>query len=556
MERKSEFSGRRRRSQRRRCRPCTYQSLEPRRLLAGIFFNSANGDVTVAGDSGNDQGAAVLVDANTLRVSLSGFASQDFDPAVVQRLVFIGLAGDDEFSNQTDIPSAQYGGDGQDRLIGGSDSDVLNGGNGQDHLEGGDGDDRIYGGLDNDVIFGGAGNDRLFGGGGGNQIEGQAGDDLIFGGELADTIDGGDGRDQIFGLEGDDLLFSGDGGTPGTPGIDQADLILGLAGDDTITGGAGLNVFYGGDGNDTLIAGSGQHRLHGQAGDDVLTGGEQADYLAGHAGNDILQGLGGNDFLVPGTGQDTVSGGSGVDFASYAGLYRQYRINGSGDLRIRDMRDVAGNEGTDFVDGLEQLRFGDGDQPAVSPIVEQLTIQPIVVSNTNGSNTAVFFGSTTVATEIMERIDDIYYQANVDLVWNTANSWNNTFANEGNGGNRPNSDLTTVTQDGDQAGVGSPDTRVVDMYFVNIAAGFDQTNENTANGLAFIGLSGITIHIGDQLLGFDAGLDVIARVSAHEIAHNLGLVHVNASGNLMDRGTNLNASQIATILASPMTVPI
>ena len=64
------------------------------------------------------------------------------------------------------------------------------------------------------------------------------------------------------------------------------------------------------------------------------------------------------------------------------------------------------------------------------------------------------------------------------------------------------------------------------------------------------------IHVGDNLLEFDAGRDAIGRVIAHEIAHNLGLEHVSATGNLMNGsylGENLNNSQISQILASDLT---
>lgn len=251
-----------------------------------------------------------------------------------------------------------------------------------------------------------------------------------------------------------------------------------------------------------------------------------------------------------------VDGGSGNDVSIFVDGNRQYRINGSSTLTVRDMRDVNANEGTDTIRNTEQFRFSDGTRAAVSPILERVTVRPIVTSDNNGTNTAMFFGTPAQETEIKALIDDILYQANVDVVWQSSSSWNNTFANRGNGGKRPTGDLTTITTSGDRAGVGSTNSLVIDAYFVQIAAGFAQTSNDVANGLAFVDGNGTTIHVGDNLVNFAAGREVVAKVVAHEIAHNLGLIHVNATDNLMDEGRNLTTSQINTIIASRFTRPI
>jgi len=541
-----------------------FQKLEPRQLLAAIVLNSNTGVLTVAGGAGNDTGDLVFQSPSQVRASINGVADQFFDIADVNRLVFIGFGGNDTFSNQTFIASQLLGGDGDDTLTGGSADDLINGGTGNDVLRGREGEDRIYGFAGNDELHGDTENDRIFGGSGLNVINGGDGDDVLFGGDSIDRIFGEDGIDQIFGLGGNDFLSAGDGGVAGTSGSSQGDLILGHGGDDQFQGGRGLNIFYGGAGNDTIFGGAGENRLHGQAGDDNLNGGAADDYIAGHAGVDTIFARGGNDFIVPGTGNDVVNAGIGTDFVVYNGDLAQYTITGSAPrLEVHEVR--LGFDGRDSVDHAERLRFDDGDVAANGSGSartsrgggrERITIQPIIVSNSNGRNEAEFFGSNVNEERIKAEINEIFSVAGVEVEWLEENHWDNSFANVGNGGTRPRSDLNRIVRDGDAAGVGSADPLVLDMYFVEIVPGFGDTNEFTANGLAFVGNNGIAIQTGDQLTRFRDGQDVVARVAAHEIAHNLGLSHVEDHDNLLDEGRELTQSQIEMILASRFTVPV
>ncbi len=544
-----------RRARKSRSQDFTFQRLESKNLLAGIFFDAASGEVTVAGDSTANVGSFVQINPSQYRATLSGSGQMDFAVNEVSKIVFIGYGGDDTFTNATGVEGLLLGHDGDDLLVGGSGTDRINGGSGNDQISGRAGADRLNGGSGDDTIYGGGGDDFVSAGSGVNTVNGDGGADLIFGGDDVDTIDGGHGIDQIFALGGDDILFSGEGGVFGTKGTSQADLILGGAGNDTITGLGGLNVFYGGSGNDTLIGSStGQNRMHGQGGQDDLTGGAYSDYLAGNNGDDVIKGLGGVDYILPGAGNDDVHGGGGNDKVVLKGNFVDFQVTGTGSsLTVTDTRLI---EGMDSVVAAETFRFNDGDRPAESGIVEVVTVQPIIVSNSNGTNTAEFFGNSAQETQIKQLIDDIYYQAGIDVDWLTPTTWNNTFANVGNNGNRPGSDLDQVVNQGDSAGVGNSNPLVIDLYFVEIAAGFGNTSENTANGLAFVDANGITAHVGDALPTFALGRDVVAEVIAHEIAHNLGLEHVHDTNNLMDEGDELNASQIATILASDFTIPV
>jgi hypothetical protein len=612
-KRKSVNKSRRRRS---RKRSSSYQTLESRNLLAGIFFES--GEIIFGGSEGNDT-AGVSISGSTITASLTGFPNRTFSSSEVSSISFTGLAGDDRFTNGTSLPSFAYGLDGDDTLIGGFGADTLVGGRGSDTITGRAGDDTLRGGIapGTDVLSGGDGNDRIFGGTGTNEIRGGNGDDLIFSSDQPDQVWGDNGNDLIypghganvvFGGNGDDLINTGRGNDT-ISGGNGNDRIYAVGGDDRIDGGAGDDALIGGDGNDIINGEAGndlvrglngndiitggdsttRNRLYGDNGNDRITGGNQVDFvdagegvdtintnagndivLAG-GGDDIINGGDGNDFVFGGDGDDnfvggngndefwgqrgndTFNGGSGTDRSSYGRNFQFYRITGTSPLFVTDTGET---EGTDRLINAEKLRFNDGVRDAVSEIEERVLIQPIIVSNTNGSNTAKFFGNATQEAEIKRLIDETFYQARVDLVWRSAQTWNNTFANIGRGGTRPVEDLTTIKDNGIAAGVASADPLTINLYLVEVAPGTNDAtvSENSVNGIAFINNNGVTLHIGDNLIDFEEGRKSIARVTAHEIAHNFGLTHVADTKNLLTSGSvtndKLTPAQSATIIDS------
>jgi Ca2+-binding RTX toxin-like protein len=81
-------------------------------------------------------------------------------------------------------------------------------------VAGGDGNDRLYGGSDADQVLGGNGNDRGAGNKGPDSVQGGDGNDSLFGGWGADRVLGGSGNDELHALapDGDpDLLNCGPG---------------------------------------------------------------------------------------------------------------------------------------------------------------------------------------------------------------------------------------------------------------------------------------------------------------------------------------------------------
>lgn len=130
-------------------------------------------------------------------------------------------------------------------------------------VDGQDGDDKLTGWKNDDVIFGGAGNDKISANDGNDIVFGGAGDDSIeaFGNGYGKNImSGGDGNDVVSGSNDKDILLGDDGD----------DRLLGRAGDDILIGGAGKDYLQGGEGDDVLYGGAGKDTYQGGAGHDIF----------------------------------------------------------------------------------------------------------------------------------------------------------------------------------------------------------------------------------------------------------------------------------------------
>ena len=525
-----------------------YAQCEPRQLLASI---SLNGSELILGGDPDDNAATVSISGDQVTASLTGVETTLFPVSMISTIRFVGLGGDDRFTNETSIPSFAFGNAGNDTLIGGSGNDRLVGGTGTDTLTGNAGDDEIRGGAGGTKeIDGGAGDDRLFGGSELNTIRGGTGNDTIYGSNLADTVFGGDGDDLLFPGHGENIVHAGDGNDTVIAGVDN-DMIFGDDGDDRLYAGEGDDEVDGGDGNDAVI---------GRTGNDILKGGAGNDYMRGNDGDDLLEGQGGDDRLQGDRGDDRLVGGTntsdGFDRVLLDGVLGRYRI--AGNLIASDR---TGDDGYDELVQMEWIHFIDANNPdshaAVSQIEEVITIQPIITSNNNGSNTAEFFGTADEELSIKRSINDIFFQARIQVNWLAENSWNNTFANVGNGGSRPFDDAFEIFDRGDDAGVANSNSLRINMFFIEVVPGGGNLPENTVNGLSLDGENGVTFQVGDELPTFEGGRDAVARVAAHEISHNLGLEHVTSSTNLMHfpqiTGTVLSDAQISQLIASRFT---
>ena len=133
------------------------EALEDRQLMAaGITFAEATGVLRI--EAAPEGSLASVRRVGGQVVAELDSAEKSYDATKVLKIEFQGAAGNDQFTNNTAIPSTAHGGDGNDNLYGGDGNDKLYGGNGNDSLFGGKGADELYGGAGADRFLVLAGN--------------------------------------------------------------------------------------------------------------------------------------------------------------------------------------------------------------------------------------------------------------------------------------------------------------------------------------------------------------------------------------------------------------
>jgi hypothetical protein len=197
------------------------------------------------------------------------------------------------------------------------------------------------------------------------------------------------------------------------------------------------------------------------------------------------------------------------------------------------------------------------------PITDILRVNPIIVSNDAGGDTATFLGAAEAT--IKGLVDQIWAQAGIDVQWLAPQAFNSTETLNGGvtttGVTRPSTDLTSdpMGQDHETLGnlFGKRVTDAVNIFFVNVAAGFQLLGPGFAAGLAETPGDDISMFVGADLLTFGDGHVAVAHVIAHEIGHNLSLAHNDSlTENLLRSagsgsfGQRLTAAQVAAALSS------
>ena len=269
----------------------------------------------------------------------------------LENLIYAGTAAFTGLGNAAD--NVITGGIGDDTLIAGLGNDTFNGGGGFDTIDYSAVGAAITVKLNGAVAQndGQGGVDVLTGI---ERVIGTAFDDLLVGDGLGNTLIGGAGRDTLLGLNGDDLLVGGEGVAntlQGGTGNDR--YIVSVAGDSVVE--------LVGEGIDTVetalsawtLGANVENLIHTGAIGFTGTGNALANVITGGSGADLLRGGGGND---------TLTGGLDEDIALFSGLRTAYTIVATADgYRITDNDATAdGDDGTDLLLGIEQVRFRDG----------------------------------------------------------------------------------------------------------------------------------------------------------------------------------------------------
>ena len=215
---------------------------------------------------------------------------------------------------------------------------------GNSTIHGGEGDNRLTGGSNMDIINGNGGDDTIDGGNGNDDIDGGSGDDIIEGDAGADELDGGDGTDTL------SYVGSPSGRTTGNGANPRTGVTVSLAFDPMETDNTGTHA----EGDNAI---NDFENLTGSRYNDLLTGDGDPNVIKGGGGHDVINGGGGADELEGGAGRDRLEGGAG-DFLSYAG---------SGSRVTVDLSDT--NEVT--LNASDAALFGVMDDPAtVSDVIK------------------------------------------------------------------------------------------------------------------------------------------------------------------------------------------
>ncbi|HVK20939.1 MAG TPA: calcium-binding protein [Actinokineospora sp.] len=405
-----------------------------------------------------------------------------------------GGTGKATVNGDGDDDSITVGGAG-DTVNGGSGNDRIAVGLGENTVDGGDGDDNIGVASDSplagsnpgkseyvaqkNTITGGNGSDRISGGSGGDVIytgprfggpDDETGvddpgnpDKTTVNGDIVDatnTVDTGTGSDTVYGSQGVDYVT-------GHSTLSQVDDLRGGGNNDVLTGGYGKDKVYGGPGDDYVIAepsdvgpdtGPGvfgperaiSHRTlpaNTAPQPKLLVGGYGNDHvIGGDGGADIFGDKHANPCEPPSTdpaskapaepldaadGRDLISGGTGVEIVAAGGAADNVDVKSNNDRACGQLGDdvIAGGNDNDTIygGGGKDLAYGDAGTDSVYGNDDDDSLyggsENDVIEGNNGADTEfgnggsdVVIGGTRKAGETDSGGDYLYGDAENDLL--------------------------------------------------------------------------------------------------------------------------------------------
>lgn len=292
-----------------------------------LVLNGKGGAVT--GGAGFDT-FVINLSAVSAAVTLNGTAGHG---------VF-GTASEDQFFFSNIERLELTTGDGNDRILGTTNDDVISTRGGDDIIGSYSGTDT----LGDDYIHAGDGFDLIIDMNGANRLFGGSSDDVVETTLASAELDGGSGTgDRLYLYDEwrtEDVTVDFAQGTSSTGtlirGFESVNIELGSGNDTIIATNLFTSTLRGGEGNNHIEGGNGQDYMVSGHGDDVMNGG---------GGQDSIISLGGTDFLNGGDGNDAISDGSEaamdgfttIDAGAGADAIRIYFPDGS----------VDGGEGND-----------------------------------------------------------------------------------------------------------------------------------------------------------------------------------------------------------------
>ncbi|MCL1091336.1 VCBS domain-containing protein, partial [Shewanella profunda] len=179
------------------------------------------------------------------------------------------------------------------------------------------------------------------------------------------VVNGGDGNDHIETGKGNDIIYAGRTGSTGYGSDDSLELSVNTLLNHHIMTGTltGSNKIVDSDGlllandvnshkADIVNGGSGDDQIYGQSGSDILYGHTGNDYIDGGSHNDALRGGEGNDTLIGGLGDDVLRGDSGAD--TFVWRYAESGTDHITDFNINedklDLSDLLQGENSNTLD--------------------------------------------------------------------------------------------------------------------------------------------------------------------------------------------------------------